>query len=467
MPGVIPRTTDNNAGGNAGRDGNKSRSVGRRGVWALMLALVASMALAACDSAPTATPVTNQQATATTSAPTTPTQGVSAATATPTTLPFVSATPVPPTRTPTIKPSPTPTATPTDAPLPAYTWKSLGLPDRTNMRDVEVLPGNKNVVLLGSPQGIWKSEYDYSVWNKLDIKIPGNPPPGNIEMSIASADVYYVSAHTGCASGLPITSYRSADGGTTWSEMPVQLLDMYAASATMAYGTTCAGVVKTTDSGATWSGVLPGSQEVNSDPYAITGSPDGKSIYVAYASEGGTGTIKRSTDSGATWKDVTPKKVPPDELLHAAVHMMFVPGSTGRPQDGGLYMANQQGTFFLPLETDNWDSHIDTANAVDAPSYYVTAFYVDTDYSEDYVKPGPILYEARARLGDQAFEGLGVFRSVNLGATWQQVGDDLGKRPVQALVLAPHDTIAVPGMLETLIAATSDGAWAVTLQRLR
>jgi photosystem II stability/assembly factor-like uncharacterized protein len=334
------------------------------------------------------------------------------------------------------------------------------------MRDVEVLPGGKNVVLLGSPQGVWKSEYDYSAWTKLDVTIPGNPPPGNIEMAIADASVMYVSAHTGCASGLPINTLRSTDGGKTWSAMTAQLLDMYAASTTLAYGTTCAGVVKTTDSGATWSDVLPGSQEVNSDPYAITGSPDGKSIYVAYASEGGTGTIMRSTDSGVTWQDVTPKSLPPDQLLHAAVHMMFVPGSRGRPQDGGLYMANQQGTFFLPQETDTWQSHVDTANAVNTPGYYVTAFYVDTNYSEDYTKPGPVLYEGRAKLGDQAFEGIGVFRSVNMGATWQQVGDDIGKRPVQALVLAPHDT-SVAGMVETLIAATSDGAWAVMLPTLK
>jgi hypothetical protein len=53
-----------------------------------------------------------------------------------------------------------------------------------------------------------------------------------------------------------------------------------------------------------------------------------------------------------------------------------------------------------------------------------------------------------------------------MGATWQQVGDNIGKRPVQALVLAPHDS-SVPGMLETLIAATSDGAWAVMMPVLK
>ena len=46
---------------------------------------------------------------------------------------------------------------------------------------------------------------------------------------------------------------------------------------------------------------------------------------------------------------------------------------------------------------------------------------------------------------------------------WQQVGDDLGKRMVTGLLLAPYDTAATPGMVETLLAATSDGIWAVPM----
>ncbi|MEO5953033.1 MAG: hypothetical protein ABIQ44_11265, partial [Chloroflexia bacterium] len=287
------------------------------------------------------------------------------------------------------------------------------------------------------------------------------------EVAIGSADVMYVTAHTACASGLPINSWRSTDGGQTWTKMPVELLDIYAASPTLTYGTTCGGALKSTDSGTTWSDILPGSQGENSDPYAITGSPDGQSVYVAYASEGGTGSIRRSTDAGSTWSDVTPKSVPPDGLLRAAVSMMFVTGFEGRPQDGGLYMANGQGTFFLPTETDAWQTHIDTVNAVDNPAYYLTAFYVDTAYSDDYAKSGPILYAARAKLGEQALEGIGVFRSANLGATWQQIGDDIGKLPVQGLILAPHDTTVDPTMQEALIAATSSGAWGILMAPLK
>jgi photosystem II stability/assembly factor-like uncharacterized protein len=341
------------------------------------------------------------------------------------------------------------------------------LPEDANLRDIAILPGGKNLVVVGSSDGVWKTEYNYQTWTKLPVPIPANPVPGNVEVAIASTDILYVTAHTACASGLPISSFRSTDGGQTWTAMPVELLDVFAASPTLAYGTTCGGALKSTDSGATWSDVLAGSQGASSDPYAITGSPDGQSVYVAYASEGGTGTMRRTTDGGATWADITPKNVPPDGLLRAAVSMMFVPGSIGRPDDGGLYMANGQGTFFLPLEEDEWQVNIDAANAVDNPDYYLTAFYVDTAYSDDYTKSGPVLYSARARLGEQALEGIGVFRSTNLGATWQQIGDDIGKRAVQGLVLAPHDLTADPTMTEALIAATSNGAWGIMMAPLK
>ena len=126
-------------------------------------------------------------------------------------------------------------------------------------------------------------------------------------------------------------------------------------------------------------------------------------------------------------------------------------------------MANSQGVWFLPTESNDWQFKPSVPAGQPQPTYYVTAFYVDTTYTEDYNKPGPVIYEARSVFNNGGPAGLGVFRSTNLGESWQQVGDDLGKRMVTTLVVAPHDTTAVPGMVETLLAATSDGIWAVPL----
>jgi photosystem II stability/assembly factor-like uncharacterized protein len=346
--------------------------------------------------------------------------------------------------------------------MPSYTWQRKGL-DGESLRDIALLPGGNNLVLASSPGGVWRDQYDYTTWDKVSVPLQdSDPPPGIVALTIGSPDVMYVAAHTGCASGLPMNSFRSTDGGQTWTPMQPEIVAINASNGGVAYAALCTGIIKTTDSGATWSDVLPGSHNENRDPYGVVSSPDGEQVYAAYASEGGVGMMKRSTDGGQTWQDVTPKNAPDNEL-RAAVLMMFVPGSVGRPDDGGLYMTNSQGAWFLPLESDDWQFHASQGNSDPQTQYYPTALFVDTAYTAEYDKPGPVLYEARSRFTDQGPEGLGVFRSTDLGATWQQIGDDLGKRTVTGLALAPHDTAANPAMVETLLATTSDGVWAIPM----
>ena len=111
-----------------------------RSPWAACTALLAGMlVLAACDSGPTPTPITQPQATPTSEATTVE----ATATHTPTRPPIATATPAPPTSTPTLEPSPTASSTATDVPLPAYTFQSLGLPEDANLRDIAILPGRK------------------------------------------------------------------------------------------------------------------------------------------------------------------------------------------------------------------------------------------------------------------------------------------------------------------------------------
>ena len=441
------------------------RRVARRMfAWVACSALAAT--IAACGGpALSPTPTLAPAATATTAAaPTVTTAPATTATTAPTEEPTAQATA---TTAATATAEATPTeveAQPTETlgPPPDYAWQAAGLATEP-LRDLVMLPGGANVVLVAGPGGVWRSAYNYTNWEKLPAPTqPGGQPPGSTEVAIGSPQVYYLALHTGCASGLPMNSYRSTDAGATWTDMGVEVNSISASGETTAYATTCVGVIKTTDSGATWSDVLPGSQVTNRDPYSLVASPDGQTVFVSYASEGGTGTIQRSTDGGATWQDVTPTDAP-DGALNAVVHMVYVPGSVGRPEDGGLYMANNQGTWFLPLESDTWKSVLNPPSMQPGADPYVTALYVDTAYSVEYDKPGPVLYAARAQFTDQGQRGLGVFRSANLGTSWQQIGDDLGGKVVTGLALAPHDDSAVPGMIETLVAATTEGVYTVPM----
>ena len=341
-------------------------------------------------------------------------------------------------------------------------WTPVGLSGR-NIDNFALLPGGENLVLAAGRLGVWRSSYDYTKWEATKVRLSGEGQVSTV--SIGSADVMYATNHTGCASGLPIVAFYTNDGDKTWQQVSVDTIDIVAADSSTAYGITCMGVVKTTDSGATWD-ELPGSSVTNYDPRAIAASPDGQLVYVVYVSEGGTGQVQQSTDGGETWTNITPKAGADSELF-APGDLFFVTGSVGRPDDGGLYMTSDQGLWFLPLETTEWRL-MKKDPSQDAPpdpaeDYRITALYVDTAYSEEYDKPGPIIYTARAKIADQGQEqGLGVFRSTD-GMTWESVGTGIEGRVVNALLLAPHDPAANPSMVETLLAGTDQGVWALPM----
>jgi hypothetical protein len=88
---------------------------------------------------------------------------------------------------------------------------------------------------------------------------------------------------------------------------------------------------------------------------------------------------------------------------------------------------------------------------------------VDTALSADYDKPGPVIYTSLANPGNAGLTNIGVFRSTDGGNTWAIMSKGLEGKAVNALALAPHDPVAKPGMVETLLAATSDGIWSIPM----
>jgi hypothetical protein len=330
----------------------------------------------------------------------------------------------------------------------------------TNITGMAVMPGGDNMVLVGGPGGVWKGSYDYTQWQQLTVNLVGR----TTDVALGSAEVMYVTSHTGCASGLPIAASRSTDGGQTWQEMAgLNAIHITAPSASEALAATCSDVRRTTDAGATWTALLNAEVE-NFDPRSIAASPDGETIFVAFVSEGGSGQVLRSTDGGDTFENVTPE-LQGEDSLQAPDVLVYVPGSIGRPEDGGLYMTTYQGIWFLPLESNDWTLLSRPVPQDQDPTAYswFTTLFVDVFYTEEYNKPGPILYTAMAKPSDTGLTSLGVFRSGDGGQSWTPFNKEIGDRAVNVLVLAPHDPTTRPGMVETLLAATNDGIWAIPM----
>jgi photosystem II stability/assembly factor-like uncharacterized protein len=362
-------------------------------------------------------------------------------------------------------------ATPTEEPTQAATevtqppdvsnleWKQAGLAGK-NIQSLALLTGGNNLVLAAGPDGQWRASYDYTQWEEL------SGPKGGRSGTVASgsADVIYATSHTGCASGAEIVASRSTDGGNTWQQInvPSPPIEIAAANGGVAYGATCTGVIKTTDSGVTWSD-LPGARIENFDPHTIASTPDGQTVYLASYSEGGTARIKRSTDAGATWTEITPQ----GEEIRASVLLYVVPGSVGRPDDAGVYMASSPGLLWFLTDggtAADWklfkgsDPRLD----VQGPAFEISALYVDTAFTE--TKPEPVIYVARTQQAEGTLKGLGVYRSTNAAMTWEPVGNGLGEHVVNSLLLAPQNALVGAQILETLIVGTDDGVWTATIK---
>ncbi|MDQ6695399.1 MAG: hypothetical protein M3014_13450 [Chloroflexota bacterium] len=355
------------------------------------------------------------------------------------------------TSTPVVQASPTMTNSPTPVPtvILDYTLSKIALSGK-NITSMALVPGGGNSVLVGGTQGVWLGTYPYTQWEPLKVQLGGKVA----EVAAGSPQVFYLTSHTGCASGLPVVRSRSVDAGKTWVSMTGNAVTIEAANGTVAYGTTCEGsLTKSEDAGATWR-VLPTSKVSDYDPRSVAVSPDGQTVYGAFVSEGGSGKIMRSIDGGSTWLEVTPK-LEGDSILQAPTNLTYVTGTEGRPQDAGLYMTSFEGLWFLPADSSDWKKLTKPGGLSPGESYsWFPSFYVDTTYSE------PVIYTSRAKPGTGP-EGLGIYRSTDNGQTWATIVKGLAKHIASSMIIVTSDK---PTVAQTLLAGTDDGIWSVALQ---
>ncbi|HTH19589.1 MAG TPA: hypothetical protein VL912_05875, partial [Candidatus Udaeobacter sp.] len=139
-------------------------------------------------------------------------------------------------------------------------------------------------------------------------------PPGGDVFDAAASTVDSNIALAGLAPGGSFggTLYRSTDGGSTWSEVPlldgISVFDIEFAADGTAYLGTQDSVRKSTDGGISWT-LLNLGIGLNDQVFDVALDPSNPlNIWAGIADASGSQPVNvmRSTDSGATWSNRTP-----------------------------------------------------------------------------------------------------------------------------------------------------------------
>ncbi len=273
--------------------------------------------------------------------------------------------------------------------------------------------------------------------------LPSSRAPRVVALAVApsNAGVVYAGVAEGCArGGPPRPGFVSADGGATWRETGADLgaIAVDPRNARLAYAATCRGVERTGDLGETWE-VLTGARVEGYDPLRVAVAPgDPRTVYVAYASEGGTIRARRSEDGGTSWQDASPAGDPfgPLGLAVDAANPRIV------------YLSAATGVYRSANGGRSWDrltAGLEATAAAGQPGIRTSTAILAAPATPDLVWLGT---------GTRAAAGVGVYQSADGGGRWRRIAG-LDGRPVGDLALGGQ------GAARRLYIATDDGVWAL------
>jgi photosystem II stability/assembly factor-like uncharacterized protein len=260
------------------------------------------------------------------------------------------------------------------------------------------------------------------------------PPGGDVaDVAVSTVDPNIVLAGIAPDSSFGGALYRSADGGTTWSEVPAlagtAVYDIEFAAGGNAYIATLDSVWKSTDGGLTWIAHNLGIG-VNDQVFDVALDPSDPSILwagIADASGAQPVNVMRSTDGGATWANRTPP-------LGQALSCQAIAVDPGDSNTVIAVFAGAFGGGQVWVTTSGGSSW--TNRSAGLPNNPMRAVVYD----------GTRLLVA----GGQLFgsQNVGLYKSTNLGATWTALHNNNWPR------LVAFDVAVDPNDAQTILVAT-------------
>ncbi|MFN7979322.1 MAG: hypothetical protein U0P30_14390 [Vicinamibacterales bacterium] len=294
-----------------------------------------------------------------------------------------------------------PPASPADAVLGTYKWRSIG-PNRGG-RSIAVsgVKGRPNEAYFGAVGGgLWKTTDAGNNWTPVTDNQITSSSVGAVAVSETNPDVVFIGMGESCIRGNIMPGdgvYKSADAGKTWTHVGFRNVEaiskirihptnpdiVYVAAFGLYHGPSDErGVFKSTDGGKTWKKTLFRDGKTG----AVDLSIDRKNPNVMYAalweayrveyqmSSGGPGSgLFKSTDGGETWTEITRNPGMPTGMVgRIGVAVSGADGSRVyalvENENGGLFVSDDAGATWKLMNA---------ARSVRQRAFYYTHVYAD------------------------------------------------------------------------------------------
>ncbi len=263
-------------------------------------------------------------------------------------------------------------------------WRQIGpknVGGRTNA--IAINPLDPRIMFAGSASGgLWRTDnsgYGATGWHYIDT---GFPVLGVNAIAIDPADTARVYIGTG-----EVYSKESSIGG------------LYIRTTRGSYGI---GILRTSDGGQTWEKSLDWSYDQRRGVLALEIDPNDSDRVYAGTSEG----LYRTTDGGDTWTLVLDVDMVVDVAInHIDSDTLFAScGNLGTPADAGIYRSMDGG--------DTW-----TELGSVLPDHWTGKTLLDIYQAA----PNVIYADVANALSDDDPAGVGLYRSVDSGDTWEEL----------------------------------------------